>query len=240
MNVNTTTDAAFNTADQQGPNRSGKAEMGKQDFMKLLIFQMSQQDPLDPQDSAEFASQLAQFTSLERLVNIEEGMGMVALSNASTNSTLAVGFIGKQVRIQGDTFSYDGVGQTDLGYNLDKAATEVQIKVKNSDGKVIQTLDSSGDAGANSLAWDGKTNDGNQAPAGKYTFVVVRAVDAEGNDVAANTETIGTVKAINFKNGYPELVLENGEKVSMASVIEVLDGKSSNKKNESPIREADK
>ena len=94
MNV----DAASTAAAGAGPAAIGsgreKEDMGKEDFLRLMVTQLTQQDPLNPQDGTEYVAQLAQFTSLERMMNVEKGMNNVVLAATATNSTLAVGFIG--------------------------------------------------------------------------------------------------------------------------------------------------
>ena len=203
-----------------------QAQMGKEEFLKLLIVQLSQQDPLNPQDSTEFVSQLATFTSLERLVNIEEGLGLVALASTATNSTLATGFIGKHVEIVGDEIGYSGRGTTELNFALDGDAAEVEIEITNEDGEVVKTIQTTGTLGSNTVVWDGKTDDGENAPTGQYTFSVTKAVDGEGNDITATTKNIHRVTSVTFFNGYPELVLSNGKSVKLSEVMAVVESKS--------------
>ncbi len=200
-----------------------QSEMGKEEFLKLLIVQLSQQDPLNPQDSTEFVSQLATFSSLERLVNIEQGLGLVALASSATNSTLATGFIGKNVEIGGDEIGYSGRGSTELSFTLEGDASEVEIEITNEDGDVVRTIYTTGTLGSNTVAWDGKTNDGETAPTGQYTFSIAKAEDLDGNEVKATTKNIHKVKSVTFYNGYPELVLANGKTVKLSEVMAVVE-----------------
>jgi flagellar basal-body rod modification protein FlgD len=222
-----TVDSIANSANSLS-QRAGmpQAQMGKEEFLKLLIVQLSQQDPLNPQDSTEFVSQLATFTSLERLVNIEEGLGLVALASTATNSTLATGFIGKHVEIGGDEIGYSGRGSTELNFTLNGDASEVEIEITNEDGEVVRTIYTTGTSGSNTVVWDGKTDDGETAPTGQYTFSISKAEDEDGNEVTATTKNIHKVKSVTFFNGYPELLLTNGKTVKLSEVMAVVDSKS--------------
>ena len=212
---------ASSTSGAKGPNG-----MGKEDFLKLLVTQLKAQDPLNPQDGTQFVAQRAQFTSLERLVNIEDGLGNVAMAALSTNATMASSLIGKNVRVSGDGVSYDGARPVDLNFELQKDAASVTVKVLDENGKVVETLES-GDlkSGSNKMTWTGATHDANgdagRAAAGKYTFQVT-AKDGEGNEIAAKTAAISHVDAVHFSGtGVPELVLSNGQTVAMSDVSEV-------------------
>ena len=200
--------------------------LGKNDFLKLLVTQLKAQDPMNPQDGTQFVAQLAQFTSLERLVNIEDGLGNVALASMSTNATMASNLIGKSVRVAGDSVSYAGAGSTDLNFELGKDAKSVSVKVLNEKGEVVETIEGGAlESGPNHVTWTGSTHtaDGGSgtAEAGKYTFQVT-AVDAEGNDVAVKTAVLAGVDAVHFSGkGIPELVLSDGRTVPMSDVSEV-------------------
>jgi len=220
MSINPTTNATGALTERAGmPN----AEMGKDEFLKLLIVPLSQQDPLNPQDSTQFVQQLATFTSLERLQNIQDGLGMVALASTATNSTLAADFIGKHVEIGGSDIGYAGRGSAELHFNLDSDAAEVEIEIKNDEGEVVRTITTTGTEGANTLVWDGKTDDGEQAPTGKYSFSIANATNEDGEAVEGTTKSVLRVQAVTFKNGHPELILANGQTIQLAEVMAVVD-----------------
>jgi flagellar basal-body rod modification protein FlgD len=206
-------------------------ELDKEDFLKLMVTQLTQQDPLNPQDGTEYVAQLAQFTSLERMMNIENGMNNMALATTSMNSTLAVDFIGKSVRSEGDTISLKaGGGPTEVGFHLGGDAENVEIMIKDADGNVVRTAEMNGVKGYNEFTWDGLDDDGKPLPPGEYTFSV-GASDADGNILIAKTQSVHEVRSVSFKNGFPELILDNGDTVSLANVTEVL-GSSSQTDNE--------
>lgn len=215
-----------------GPGAAGAAgnarngqDLGKEEFLKLLVTQLEQQDPLNPQDGAEFVAQLSQFSSLERLLNIETALGNVAMASLATNSTLAAGLIGKDVHVAGDSFEHGQGLPSELTYRLDGAAEKVTIEVRDEAGTLVDTVETSGKAGENSFTWSGlvtKDDVTSQAETGKYTFSV-KAETADGDTVGAHAQSVARVVAVNFMGGVAELVLSNGETVSMDKVSQIAE-----------------
>lgn len=221
MNINAIstipTDAAASAS-------SGGSALGKEEFLQLLVAQLSNQDPMNPLEGQEFAAQLAQFSSVEALLNIEgalsENAELSALIAQSTNSGVAAGLIGKSVTAQGNAVDWSGDGESVINYDIESNAATVTVEIKNDAGVVIRTLELTGqESGANTAAWDGKTDAGDVAEKGSYTFSV-KAVDSDGADVAAATHTKGIVDRVSFT---PDgIVLWMGETpVSMSAVTSV-------------------
>ena len=86
----------------------GKSELGKDDFLKLMIEQMKNQDPLSPMEGTEFTAQLAQFSSLEQLSNMSDSLEQSINANyqltQAVNNTMTAALIGKEVKLEGTTF----------------------------------------------------------------------------------------------------------------------------------------
>ncbi|MFT5698031.1 MAG: flagellar basal-body rod modification protein FlgD [Desulforhopalus sp.] len=145
--------------------------MGKEDFMMLLVAQLKNQDPLSPDDPTEFTSQLAQFSSLEQLYNLNDSMESLSTSYADSDRLTTLGTIGKDVVFEGDemTFSEDPV---EFGYSLSGPASEVTISLRQN-GATLATLNGTGlTTGNHFLTWEGLTDDGSAAPAGDYDIVI--------------------------------------------------------------------
>ena len=138
---------------------------------------MQYQDPMDPMSGTEFASQLAQFSSVEELTNINTELGQSISANSvltqSINNDLAATFIGKNVQATTNTFTYSGTGTTELGYNLPSAASTVTVNISDGSGNVVKTIQSAPTGnGDQSFTWDGTNDAGNQVGSGTYTFSV--------------------------------------------------------------------
>lgn len=207
-------------------NQNGEV-LGREDFLLLLVTQLSNQDPLNPMDGQEFAAQLAQFSSLEQLITIGDTLehhgALNGLLAQSINSGVAAGLIGKEIEAEGlDLFITDG-DVSGMRLELGEAASSVTIDIKNEAGQIIQTLDLGPKAkGEHQIIWDGKDADGNEVANGKYS-VDIHATDASGNDVGNRTFMQGLVDRITFG---PEgiLVWVGQTSVPLGNVSSVGDG----------------
>lgn len=152
-------------------NKEDGSVMGKEDFMMLLVAQLKNQDPLNPDDPTEFTAQLAQFSSLEQLYNLNDSMDSLAASNADSDRLSTLGTIGKDVAYESKTLNFSGQ-PLDLGYSLTGPASEVTISLQQN-GATLATLNGTElTKGNHFLTWDGLTQDGSPAPVGEYDIVI--------------------------------------------------------------------
>ncbi len=199
--------------------------MGKDDFLRLLVTQLQAQDPLNPMDSTGFTAQLAQFSSLEQLQNINSSIGTLNTSQSVLTNSQAVGFIGKQITAVGDQIRVVDGQSTPLRFNLDSAADRVYAKLYDTNGNFIRDIEYGAmPAGQNSIEWDNLDYLGSQVPDGAYSFEIM-AVDEQANAVDSTTFTQGTVTGVNFKDGEAFLVTDSQE-IRLGDVYQVLDGQS--------------
>jgi flagellar basal-body rod modification protein FlgD len=199
--------------------------MGKDDFLRLLVTQLQAQDPLNPMDSTGFTAQLAQFSSLEQLQNINSSIGTLNTSQSVLTNSQAVGFIGKQITAVGDQVRVEQSQNTPLQFHLDRDAARVYAKLYNADGNFTRDIEcGSMPSGQNSISWDNLDYLGGRVPDGTYNFEIM-AVDAEGHAVNSSTFTQGTVSGVNFKDGRAYLVTE-GREIPLGDVYQVLDSPS--------------
>jgi flagellar basal-body rod modification protein FlgD len=195
-------------------------DLGKDDFLKLLVTQLQNQDPLQPMQNTEFVAQLAQFSSLEQLTNMNEQISLVQLAQLSTSNIQAAGLVGQEVTAEGDTFSYDGIGGEDLVFNLAKPAAGGEVTIYDEYGGRVQTIEfGPQEQGEVSLNWDGRTDSGTMAGAGRYRMEV-KAHDHDDNPVEANTFFTGTVTGIFFDGGLSELEVE-GSRVRLGEIVSI-------------------
>jgi flagellar basal-body rod modification protein FlgD len=153
--------------------------MGKEDFLTLLVAQLQNQDPLNPDDPTEFTAQLAQFSSLEQLFTLNESMNNLVASNASSDRLSTLGTIGKEVAYHGSELKYTG-DPVDIGYQLDGTASDVTLSLQQK-GVTVATLKGRDlTEGSHFITWDGLTDLGEIAPIGDYDIVIsAKAVDGE-------------------------------------------------------------
>ena len=206
---------------QASTSAATAAAMGKTDFLKLLVAQLQHQDPLQPMNNTEFVAQLAQFSSLEQQIESNQNLSMLQVGQAAMTNSQVASLIGKVVEAKGAGVQLAKKGSTaSLNFTLPGAAKEVTIKVKDSKGNLIRTLNLSNmNAGLNAVTWDGKDSMGNAMTAGSYSLSYA-AKDAAGKSLAVSSKFSGVVTGVSYKNGVP--VLEIGSaKVRVGDVIAV-------------------
>ncbi len=206
--------------------RTPKNTLGKQDFLNLLVSQMRNQDPLDPMKGTEFAAQLAQFSSLEQLTNLNTSMTQSLDANAiltqSINNGLSATFIGKDVRAAVDTFQYTGEGDVKIGYELPVEASKVTVKIYDGNGVLVNTLNGDTGSGQHSLTWDGTTGKDEAVASGKYSFKV-EAVGADGKAITAEKYLFGTISGVRFKPEGTVFVID-GMEIALGNILEIMEG----------------
>jgi flagellar basal-body rod modification protein FlgD len=196
--------------------------LGKDAFLNLLVTQLQYQDPLNPMDSADFTSQLAQFSSLEQLSNINESLGYLGLYNASINNSQTVSFIGKTVVATGDLIYLNDEETVNLNFDLNGDASNVIIYVYDENKTLVKTIEAgSMNSGEHSVTWDGTDSEGQKLTAGEYSFEVV-ATNTNGDLLETTTYTSGKVTGVTFKDGTTYLLLD-GLEIPVGSVIKVTE-----------------
>ncbi|ACY47680.1 flagellar hook assembly protein FlgD [Rhodothermus marinus] len=177
-------------------------ELDKEAFLRLLVTQLRYQDPINPLDSREFAAQLAQFSTVEQLIGINETLAAqsdayAALAQGIHNS-VAAGLVGKVIEAEGDRLTWGGEDPVPFRIELGDAAQQVSIQIRNEAGEVVRTIFlGSKAAGEHAVEWDGKNDAGEALPAGTYTIEVL-ATDADGDPVAARSFVRGRVTRVTF------------------------------------------
>lgn len=196
--------------------------MGKDDFLTLLITQLQNQDPLNPSDSTEFTAQLAQFSSLEQLQNINESLDGFEVYQSTLNNIQTASFIGKTVTAAGDTLTVTNGIADPISIDLDESANTVYIQIYDAYGDYVDDIEAGSlDAGMHSIEWDGCDQYGATVEDGNYSFTVM-AVDANGNTVTTTSYLTGTVTGIDYQSDETMLLIGDQE-VSISSLIRIED-----------------
>ncbi|MES1206971.1 MAG: flagellar hook assembly protein FlgD [Pseudomonadota bacterium] len=197
--------------------RGGSAAMGKNEFLKLLVAQLANQDPTKPQDSSQFVAELAQFSALEQQQNPVSRLDTLLLGQATANQTSASSFIGKDV-------TYRGTGGVSSTASLPVPADKVTVAVADSTGRVVRTIQlGAHDAGDVAVNWDGRDDHGILVPAGDYTMAPA-AFDADGKAVPVAVTSAGTVSGVAFEAGVPHLKV-GGSLIKMSDVTSINERK---------------
>ena len=195
------------TADTQ---KAAKA-LGQDDFLKLLVAQLQNQDPLNPSDATEFTAQLAQYSQLEQLFNLNKSMDQLAQAQNNSERLSALGLIGKDVVVEGADFNLEGTS-AEIGYKVAGAAAEVTLQIRNSTGKIVATINAPDlQIGNHFITWNGLDKDGNQLPPGAYKIVVSAKSNGESDTVAVSPLVRATVTGVDLSGSEPLLITKSGE-----------------------------
>jgi flagellar basal-body rod modification protein FlgD len=207
-------------------------DLGKDEFLKLLVAQLGNQDPLNPMDDKEFIAQLAQFSSLEQQISANKNLEMLAIGQTALANSQITDLIGKKVRVQTTSMEIDKDGEApDFNFELRGNAASIQIKVYSDTGDLVRTIDvGSRQAGKHNVEWDGLDNEGNPVTPGEY-HIKVEAVDEMDEAVSVTTESFGTVTGVSFDKGYAELLVGD-IRVRPGDVLEIKAKDSEDDNNE--------
>lgn len=215
------TAASSGTTASPGAAKGTTKEDPKETFMKLLVAQLEHQNPLSPMDNTEFTQQLAQFTSLEQLQNMNASLSALMNAQTTTNGLQAATLIGKQVQAQADTTQVSKQGEaTPFQYTLAADSANVQINVLDQAGNTTRTINARNQkAGPQTLTWDGKDAAGKPLPAGDYHFQVT-ATDKAGKPVAVEESLQGIVEGVTYDGNHPYLIV-GGNRVDLSALTNI-------------------
>ncbi len=185
--------------------------LGKEDFLRLLVAQLEHQDPLNPSDPTEFTGQLAQFSTLEQLFNVNETLGEMNSGNAALEKLSALSMLGKEIVSESSDFRLEEGEPVKLGYKLEDSADEIQIYVRDEFNRTVASLsaDSVG-PGEHFLQWDSLDDNGQVAPPGDYKLVV-SALRGKDEPVAVSPLIGGVVTGIDLDEQGNMLITNTGE-----------------------------
>ncbi|RUM35838.1 MAG: flagellar hook assembly protein FlgD [Desulfobulbus sp.] len=220
--------AAAKTGTDSGDKKADnkRQTLGQDDFLTLLVAQLQNQDPLNPSDPTEFTAQLANYSQLEQLFNLNDSMDKLAQSQNNSDRLSALSMIGKEVLVEGSSFQL-GEGTTEIGYKVDGAASEIQIHIQDSAGQRVATLNATElTTGTHSITWQGVDENGEHLPAGKYSIVIESKSSAEGETVGVSPLVRADVTGVDLGDGGAVLITDVGE-FSMTDIQGVYEANSS-------------
>ncbi len=179
-------------------------ELGRDDFLTLLVTQLKNQDPLKPMDSTSFVAELAQFSQLE-----QSSKQVTLLENSLAQQADALQYtllpmVGRSVQIEGSLINLNS-GPATLTYALERDASTVRVTILDQQGQAIRTLDlGTQGAGKQDVQWDGRNQNGQRMPSGYYQYQVA-ARDMKGGTVPAAPSSTLTITGVRMVEGVPRL-----------------------------------
>jgi flagellar basal-body rod modification protein FlgD len=195
--------------------------VGSQDyFLKLLVAQMNNQDPLNPMDSAAMTSQLAELNTVQGINKMSTQLDSLLGDIGASQSLQASSLVGHTVLVPGASLALAD-SQAVGGINLAGDADSVTVTIKDSTGATVKTEDmGKQSAGLVNFVWDGSTSSGATAAAGSYTFSVT-ATEA-GKAVTADTLSVGQVSSVTPSSSGGSVFVNGVGQVAMSLVKQIF------------------
>ena len=187
---------------------TGGQALGKDAFLQLLVTQLKNQNPLDPQDNTAFVAQLAQFSSLEGITTLNDSVNAISGNFQSSQALQASSLVGRSVIVQTGEAYVDP--SSDKPFNgtvvVADADSRPVISITNADGEVVRTLElGTQKAGSVDFTWDGKDDDGLLLDKGNYSFTASSKTDT--GTTALTTYLPATVNSVTLSKTGGEIML---------------------------------
>ena len=181
-------------------------------FLKLLVAQMQNQDPLNPMDNAQMTTQMAQINTVSGIQQLNETLKGMADQMASSQAMQGTTLIGKDALVEGNALAFDG--STGKGaFTLDGAASSVKVDIIGKSGETLDTIDlGAQSAGQHGFEWNAGATDPSQ--------VAKFAVRASSGSTAVTDTELQRVRiaSVGLSNGAMSLQLQNGRTLSYDQV----------------------
>jgi flagellar basal-body rod modification protein FlgD len=185
-------------------------------FLKLLVTQMKNQDPLNPLDNAQVTTQMAQLSTVTGIEKLNATLEAFTRAQAFQ----AVGLIGHHVLAPGEFVNLNG-GAGVGGFELPSAADSVKVSIFDASGNLVRRLDlGDQNEGVSVFQWDGKTDAGEVAPDGAYGFTVAASIN--GNAVLSEPLAVGAVQSVLMDGIGPALSVQGMGLVDLSQVKQIL------------------
>jgi flagellar basal-body rod modification protein FlgD len=204
--------------------REIKKVLGKDDFLRIMITQMKHQDPTNPFKAEQMATEMAQFTSVEQMQNINENLKKMATQNQPLERLAMTNMIGKVVTVDRDRFPHTEGSKEALSYTLPQNATQVKVALVSESGEVVLEKDLGPQkAGSQDFGWDGLKSNTIPAKSGNYMFRI-EAQDEKGTPMQLNSQHQSRVVGVSFEGTEPVFLVGDNrhqEKVTMKNVVRI-------------------
>ena len=197
----------------------GTAAEQTQNFLKLLIAQIQNQDPMAPMDASTMTAQMSQLNMVSSMANMNTSMTAMLSQMQSVNFMNQAALIGHSPAGAGNGIAFDGENQVMLGANAENPLKSVVATITDSSGNVVNSVDLGNiNAGMSNFIWNGQNADGSTVPAGMYYLNLsgTNAADASENPTAYVASAVASVTK--GANGDAILNLLDGRTIASSDV----------------------
>ena len=211
--TNTTSTASTTSGNQLAITNGGDLQ---NTFMKLLVAQLQNQDPLNPMDNSQMTSQLAQINTVNGIQQLNTTMSSMLTQNATTQAS---SMIGRTVQVPTNNLTLAS-GAANFGVSVPNGADDVVVTITNAAGVAVRTVDlGQMAAGSGNYTWNGKDDKGNQLADGAYSIKVTATQG--GKVVTANALGTDKVAGVTINNGTMQLALASGGTAKLSDVASI-------------------
>ena len=196
------------------------AEMGQEDFLRLMTTQLQYQDPFKPMESGEFLGQIAQFSTVSGIQAMQDSLNGLAAALSSNQTLQAASLVGRNVMVPSDTVWLGAEGEITGGAELPYSGNLV-VEISDAAGQVVDRVDlGTQPAGVARISWDGTDASGERLPEGSYTMNAMLFNGGVSEQVQALAS--GTVNSVSMGSSGLTLNLYGMQPVSLSSVRQIL------------------
>ena len=184
-------------------------------FLKLLVAQLNNQDPMNPMDNAQMTSQMAQINTVTGIQQLNQTMASMSSQFTAMQVLQGTSMLGRTVLTEGNTLGVAADGTHTAAFDLENPAASVKIQITKASGELVDTIDlGAGTAGRNYFTWDGKSKYSGDTSQLRYSVVATNGTTA----VASTPLSPHAVIATSANNGALSLELDNGDSVAYSGV----------------------
>ena len=186
--------AATTTALGAGASTGAKSQLGQDEFLKLMLSQMKNQDPFKPQDPGAFIAQLAQFSTVSSTQSMQKDIASLTDSLRSSQVIDGTALVGHNIMAVSDTALLGTSGEVNGAVTVPQGASAVNLVITDASGQLVRRMPMTTQSGLTSFAWDGTTDGGKRAPAGTYRIAAVANIGGGNQQIETQMSSkVGSV-----------------------------------------------
>jgi len=209
----------------KGNSNEDSNGLAQQDFLKLMVAQIQNQSPLKPQENGEFLGQMAQFSTVQGLQDMQKSFDKLSNSLVSNQALQASSMVGRFVRVPGENnYLPEGEGNRFFGsVELEQSTSNLKFEIVSAAGEVVKTIGMGAQKeGLIELKWDGLNNQGEMMPSGTYGLRATALLDEKTKSL--ETMVIAPVESVTLgRNGQPmKMNVANIGERTMDQIREIL------------------
>ena len=195
-------------------------DLGQSEFLELMLTQMQNQDPLNPMESGDFLSQLAQFGTVNGITELQNSFSTLAEQLQSSQALQASTLVGRSVSLAGNQLPLTAGATTSGSVKLDIPVDSMKVLITDASGQLVRQLSFGPQyAGEIKFDWDGLNEEGAAMPSGQYGISAIGNIG--GEDISFNTLVHASVESVTLANGsQPMLNLGSHGTVNISDINE--------------------